>query len=159
MPATIPVMENHKQTRISSISRKRNESFSANTPSPWQKQQRPRKLTTDHKTFFMKQLVVIKSVQSRVRYEESEVQRIINKQVGNNWWRFRKRCKTTAIIDGFATFSTVSVTVPLRGMIEIVFLATRGEITYLQVPSTTHFVATFIERKNHFTPVLSVSLS
>lgn len=107
----------------------------------------------------MKQLVVIKSVKCRVRYDESKVKRLINKQARNIWWRFQKRCKPSVTVDGFATFASLSVTVPLSGIIEIAFLAATGKIVVLQVPSSTQFFVTCVERNNCFTTDLAVSLS
>ncbi|HEU4902699.1 MAG TPA: hypothetical protein VFT06_07895 [Flavisolibacter sp.] len=108
----------------------------------------------------MKQLLVIKSVQSRVRYNETELKRIIDKKAGNGWWHFKKPFQSIMVADGFATMPTFSVTVPLSGTIEIASLAAKGKVVLLQVHTSTRFFVTCVERKNHHCiPALAVSLS
>lgn len=108
----------------------------------------------------MKQLLVIKSVQSRVRYDEAELKRIIDKKAGNRWWQFKKPFKSIVLVDGFATMPTLSVTVPLSGTIEIASLAAKRKIVLLRVPASTCFFVTCVERNNNrYTPALAVSLS
>jgi hypothetical protein len=108
----------------------------------------------------MKQLPSIRSVQSKVRFVETELKRIITKQVGNTWLWKRNANKPAMIVDGFATLSTFSITVPLSGTIEIAFLADKGKVVTLQVPSSTHFFVTCINRNDSPSiPAFAVSLS
>jgi hypothetical protein len=108
----------------------------------------------------MKQLPSIKSVQSRVRYEETELKQIVSKQTGKPFFWRKPVKKSVMLVDGYAMLSTYSATVPLRGMIEITFLADQAHTVILQVPSSTYFFITCLEQDELASiPAFAISLS
>ena len=107
----------------------------------------------------MKRLPTIRSVQSRVQYVEPELQRILCKQPGSGWFRKRNTDQSTMIIEGYATFSTVSAAVSLSGVIEIA-VSDLEQSVILQMPSFTRFLVTCIEQNDKDSiPAFAVSLS
>ena len=108
----------------------------------------------------MKKQPVIQSVQSRVRFVESELKRLINRQQWKGWFWKRTVRLATGIPDGYTALSTFSVTVPLSGTVAIGTLDRTGNVVTVQVPSSTHFLVTCIYQPvGSYQPELSVSLS
>ena len=108
----------------------------------------------------MKNLPSIQSVQSRVRYEETDLKQIITRQAGKSWFWKKHAKKQAGIFDGYASLSTYSGTIPLRGIIEIAFLAGKKHTVILQVPSSTlFFITCFGNNDSDVTPAFAISLS
>lgn len=107
----------------------------------------------------MKQIPTIHSVQCRVRYEETELKRLIHKQAGSGWFWKRNTNSSRRNVDGYATLSTFTAPISLGGVIEIA-ISGKENFIILQVPSFTRFLMTCIEQnENDSIPAFAVSLS
>ena len=110
----------------------------------------------------MKQLPEITSVQSKVRFLDTELQKVLDRKNGIRWfWRRNNEIRPTVMVDGYETVTTSSVTIPLQGIVEICF-SCYGEkaLGVIHVPVKTHFFITCISRNNgNYFPAMEASLS
>ena len=112
--------------------------------------------------FVMKQLPEITSVQSKVRFLDTELQRVLDKKNGVRWfWKRSNEARSTVMVDGYETIKSSSVTLPLQGIVEICFSCVDEKaIGVIHIPVRTHFLITCISRNNgNYFPAMEASLS
>lgn len=110
----------------------------------------------------MKWSALITSVESKVEILDNELQRVLDKKhetVG--FWQRKREAKSLPSIDGYESFSSYSVNIPFKGMVEI-YSSNFKQITVnvIAIPIKTQFLVTCISRNNgYYIPALEASLS
>lgn len=110
----------------------------------------------------MKQLPEITSVQSKVGFLDTELQRVLDKKNGIRWfWRRSNEVKSEIMVDGYETIKSSSVNILLKGIVEICFSChNENAIGVIHIPVRTHFLITCISRNNgNYFPAMEASLS
>lgn len=109
----------------------------------------------------MKQLPQITAVQSKVSFLDSELQREIYRQNEIRWFcKRRNKISSSLKVDGYETFTSCSVNIPLKGIVEICVINKEKGVTVFEIPTITQFLVTCISRHNgNYIPEIGVSLS
>jgi len=110
----------------------------------------------------MKQLPEITSVQSKVRFLDTELQKVLDRKNGIRWfWRRNNEVKSTVMVDGYEIITSSSVNIQLQGIVEICFSCYNEKaIGVIHIPVRTHFLITCISRNNgNYFPAMEASLS
>ena len=114
------------------------------------------------KIFVMKQLPEITSVQSKVRFLDTDLHKLLDRKNEIRWfWKRNNEIKATVMIDGYETIKSTSVNILLKGIVEICFSGhNKKDIGVIFVPARTHFLVTCISRNNgNYFPAMEASLS
>ena len=108
----------------------------------------------------MKRFPQITSVESRLKFLDCELQRIVGSQ-NKTHKLWKSQASSPAAIDGYETFSSCSVNIPLHGTIEICFSNLNEKaITLISILTRTRFLITCIRSGNgNYLPAMEISLS
>ena len=110
----------------------------------------------------MKRLPQITSVESKLRFLNTELQRVIDSHSKTRkLWKRKGEATLQATIDGYETFNSCSVNIPLQGTVEIFFSNFNEKApTLISVLTRTRFLITCIRSGNgNYFPVMEASLS
>lgn len=110
----------------------------------------------------MKQLPEITSVQSKVRFLDTELQKVLDRKNENRmFWKRKNEAKSTVMVDGYETINSSSVNIVLKGIVEICFSChAEKAVGVIHIPVRTQFLITCISRNHgNYFPAMEASLS